>query len=155
MAFNTKSEAFGRIEALGPRAPGGNYVSFKQIGELVYLSGQTNSRDGKLTHTGQVGVDVSIEDGYDGARTCMENLFGVLKQSVNGDWSRVVECVRLTGYVNSAAPFGQGPAVINGASDLVVELMGDAGRHARSAVGVAALPGNAAVEVEAIFRIKA
>jgi enamine deaminase RidA (YjgF/YER057c/UK114 family) len=101
-----------------------------------------------------VGVDVSVEDGYAGARVCMENLFGTLKQAVGGDWNRVLECIRLTGYVNSTAPFGKGPAVINGASDLVVELMGEAGRHARSAVGVAALPGNATVEVEAIFRIK-
>lgn len=152
--FNKESDAFARIEAMGDRAPGGNYVPFKQVGELVYLSGQTNSRDAKLTYTGQVGVDVSIQEGYQGAQTCMENLFGTLKQAVGGDWDRVIECVRLTGYVNSVAPFGQGPAVINGASDLVVELMGEAGRHARSAVGVAALPGNAAVEVEAIFRIK-
>jgi enamine deaminase RidA (YjgF/YER057c/UK114 family) len=154
MVFNTKSEVFARIDAMGARAPGGNYVPYKQVGELVYLSGQTNGRDGKLTHTGQVGVDVTVEEGYEGARVCMENLLGALKQAVGGDWSKVVECVRLTGYVNSTAPFGQGPAVINGASDLVVELMGDAGRHARSAVGVAALPGNAAVEVEAIFRVK-
>lgn len=154
MILNQNCDAFARIEGMAPRTPGGNYVPFKQVGELVYLSGQTNNRDGKLTQTGQVGVDVSVEDGYAGARVCMENLFGTLKLAVNGDWDRVFECVRLTGYVNSTAPFGQGPAVINGASDLVVELMGEAGRHARSAVGVAALPGNATVEVEAIFRIK-
>jgi enamine deaminase RidA (YjgF/YER057c/UK114 family) len=140
MILNRNNDAFARIEAMSPRTPGGNYVPFKQVGELVYLSGQTNSRDGKLTQTGQVGVDVSVEDGYAGARVCMENLFGTLKQAVGGDWNRVLEC--------------KGPAVINGASDLVVELMGEAGRHARSAVGVAALPGNATVEVEAIFRIK-
>jgi len=142
------------IEQFPTRQPGGNYVPWKQVGETIYLSGQTSSRMGIEAVTGQVGVDVTIEEGYAGAKICMENLLFTLWHAVGKDWSRVVECVRVTGYVNSAAPFPSGPAVINGASDLVVKLMGDAGRHARSAIGVAALPGNTAVEVEAIFRVK-
>lgn len=144
-----------RIEQFPPRAPGGNYVPYKQVGELLYLSGQTSSRSGIEPVTGRVGVDLTVEQAYEGAKICMENLLFTLWQAVGHDWSRVLECVRVTGYVNSAAPFPSGPAVINGASDLVVKLMGEAGRHARSAVGVAALPGNTAVEVEAIFRVKA
>ncbi|MFO7746969.1 MAG: RidA family protein [Orrella sp.] len=154
MSLNKASEAFARIDALPLRPSGGNYVPFTQVGELVYLSGQTSGREGTLVHQGQVGIDLTVEQAYQAAQLCMENLFAALKQAVHGDWDRVQACVRLTGYVNSVAPFGQGPAVINGASDLVVELMGDAGRHARTAVGVAALPGNAAVEVEAIFKVR-
>jgi enamine deaminase RidA (YjgF/YER057c/UK114 family) len=142
------------IEQFPTRSPGGNYVPWKQVGETIYLSGQTSSRMGIEAVTGQVGVDVTIEEGYAGAKICMENLLFTLWQAVGKDWSRVLECVRVTGYVNSAAPFPSGPAVINGASDLVVKVMGDAGRHARSAIGVSALPGNTAVEVEAIFRVK-
>ena len=143
-----------RIEQFPPRAPGGNYVPYKQVGELIYLSGQTSSRIGIESVTGQVGVDISVEQAYEGAKICMENLLFTLWQAVGKDWSRVIECIRVTGYVNSQAPFPNGPAVINGASDFLVKVMGEAGRHARSAVGVAALPGNTAVEVEAIFRIK-
>lgn len=84
----------------------------------------------------------------------MENILSVVRVAVNGDWSKVVSCVRLTGYVNSQAPFGDGPKVINGASDLLIEIMGEEGRHARSAIGVSALPANAAVEIEAIFEVK-
>jgi enamine deaminase RidA (YjgF/YER057c/UK114 family) len=123
-------------------------------GDLIYLAGQTCSRNGVMLYTGQVGTEVSIEDGRKAARICMENLLAALHKAVDGDFSRVLQCVKLNGYVNSVAPFGDGPLVINGASDLVIELMGDAGRHARTAVGVSALPGNASVEVEAIFRVK-
>ena len=142
------------IEQFPTRQPGGNYVAWKQVGEVIYLSGQTSSRMGIQAVTGQVGTDVTIDQGYAGAKICMENLLFTLWQAVGKDWSRVVECIRVTGYVNSQAPFPSGPAVINGASDLVVKLMGDAGRHARSAIGVSALPGNTSVEVEAIFRVK-
>jgi len=142
------------IDSIVLPKPVGNFLPYKIVGDMVYLSGQTCSRDGKVLFQGQVGSEISIDEGYAAARVCMENLLAALRMAVNGDWSRVIECVRLTGYINSEAPFAKTPAVMNGASDLVVELFGDAGRHARSAVGVSALPGNAAVEVEAIFRIK-
>ena len=141
------------IDAIVLPKPIGNFLLYKVVGDIVHLSGQTCSRDGQMKYQGRVGADLSIDEGYAAARVCMENLFAALRQSVNGDWSRVKECVRLTGYINSEAPFAKTPLVMNGASDLVIELMGESGRHARSAVGVSALPGNAAVEVEAIFRI--
>ncbi len=144
-------EEFGKIAI---PTPTGHFVPYCFTGDLVYLAGQTCSRNDIMLYTGQVGVEVSIEDGQKAARTCMENLLAALYKAVDGDFSRVVQCVKVNGYVNSVAPFGDGPSVINGASDLVIALMGDAGRHARTAVGVAALPGNAAVEVEAIFRVK-
>lgn len=142
------------IDAIVLPKPIGNFVLFKVVGDIVYLSGQTCSRNGQMQYQGRVGSELSIEQGYAAARVCMENLFAALRMAVNGDWTRVHECVRMTGYINSEAPFAKTPLVMNGASDLVIELMGESGRHARSAVGVSALPGNAAVEVEAIFRIK-
>jgi enamine deaminase RidA (YjgF/YER057c/UK114 family) len=144
-----------RIENLPVRKPGGHYVPYKQVGELIFLSGQTSNRPGFAYAQGQVGKDLTLEQGYEAAKICMEHLLRTLWQAVDEDWSRVIECVKVNGYVNSMAPFGDGPAVINGASDLVAQVLGDAGWHARSAVGVSALPGNASVEVEAVFRIKA
>jgi enamine deaminase RidA (YjgF/YER057c/UK114 family) len=134
--------------------PTGHFVPYCMTGDLIYLAGQTCSRDDKMLYCGQVGIDLPVAQAIVAARTCMENLLAVLYRAVDGDFSRVVQCVKVNGYVNSLAPFGDGPSVINGASDLVVALMGESGRHARTAVGVSALPGNAAVEVEAIFRIK-
>lgn len=154
MAIDTKHPTIIKVDGLPARKPGGNYVPFRKIGTLLYLSGQTSSQADGTKYVGQVGKDLSIEDGYAAAQICMENLLAVLKQAVGGDWSRVVSCVRLTGYVNSQAPFGDGPKVINGASDLIVQIMGDDGQHARSAVGVSALPANTAVEVEAIFEVR-
>ena len=154
MTIDTKHPTIIKVDSLPARQPGGNYVPYRKIGSLVYLSGQTSSQADGTKYVGQIGKDLSIEDGYAAAQICMENLLVVLKQAVDGDWSRVVSCVRLTGYVNSQAPFGDGPKVINGASDLIVQIMGQDGHHARSAVGVSALPANTAVEVEAIFEIR-
>ena len=154
MTIDTKHPTIIKVDSLPARQPGGNYVPYRKIGSLVYLSGQTSSQADGTKYVGQIGKDLSIEDGYAAAQICMENLLAVLKQAVDGDWSRVVSCVRLTGYVNSQAPFGDGPKVINGASDLIVQIMGQDGHHARSAVGVSALPANTAVEVEAIFEIR-
>lgn len=153
MPINQSDPAFAFINTLAARPPGGNYVPYRIVGDLVYLSGQTSSRDGRVMYAGRVGQEISVKDGYAAARVCMENLFASLRVAVNGEWDRVVGCVKLTGFVNSQAPFGDGPSVMNGASDLVIELMGESGQHARSAVGVSALPANAAVEVEAIFHI--
>ena len=144
-----------RIQSMAVRAAGGNYVAHRQVGNLVYLSGQISMRDDGHLFCGQVGVDLSVSEGAQAARVCMENLFVALLAAVDGNWDRIVSCVRLTGYVNSQAPFPDGPKVINGASDLVVEVLGPNGEHARSAVGVSALPRNAAVEVEAIFEVRA
>ncbi len=154
MTVNTKHPVIAHIESLPARQPGGNYVPCRQVGNLLYVSGQTSTQAGQASVLGQVGTDLTVEQGYAGAQICMQNILSVVCGAVAGDWSKVVACVRLTGYVNAQAPFGDTPKVINGASDLIVDIMGESGRHARSAIGVAALPGNAAVEVEAIFEVR-
>jgi enamine deaminase RidA (YjgF/YER057c/UK114 family) len=153
MSINTKHPSIVHVDSLPARLAGGNYVLWRQVGNLLYVSGQTSTQPGRESIVGQVGQDLSVEQGYQGAQVCMENILLVVRMAVAGDWAKVVSCVRLTGYVNAQAPFPDSPKVINGASDLIVEIMGDTGRHARSAVGVAALPGNAAVEIEAIFEL--
>ena len=149
----SKPPSFDDIAQVSIPTPTGNFVPYRQVGDLVFLAGQTCSRDNVMIYCGQVGRDLSVADGHKAARICMENLLAALREAVQGDWSRVIECVKLNGYVNATEPFAQSPQVIDGASNLLVALMGEAGKHARTAVGVAALPGNAAVEVEAVFRV--
>ena len=136
-----------------PAAPVANYVPFVRSGALLFVSGQIClGPDGKLVATGKLGGGVSIEDGQKAARACAVNLLAQVKVAV-GDLDKVVRVVRLGGFINSAPTFLEGPKVMNGASDLVVAAFGDKGRHARSTVGVAALPADAAVEVEGIFEV--
>jgi enamine deaminase RidA (YjgF/YER057c/UK114 family) len=137
-----------------PGAPGGNYVPFVVIDKMVYLSGQVTRVDGRLLHVGKVGGGLSIEEGQQAARVCALNLLSQLKAACGGDLDRVERCVRLTGYVNCTPDFGEQPTVINGASDLMVAVFGDAGRHARTALGVGSLPKGVACEVEAIFKLR-
>ena len=136
-----------------PAGPIANYVPFVRTGNVLIVSGQICfGADGKLVAKGQLGGAVSIEDGQRAARACAINLLAQLKAAL-GDLDRVGRVVRLGGFVNSAPGFTDGPKVINGASDLMVEVFGDKGRHARTTIGVAALPADAAVEVEGIFEI--
>jgi enamine deaminase RidA (YjgF/YER057c/UK114 family) len=136
-----------------PAAPVANYVPFVRTGSLLFVSGQISlGADGKLVAKGKLGDTVSIEDGQKGARACGVNLLAQLKAAL-GDLDKVVRVVRLGGFINSAPSFLEGPKVMNGASDLMVEVFGDKGRHARTTVGVAALPGDAAVEVEGLFEV--
>lgn len=137
-----------------PGAPGGNYVPYVVVGDLVYMAGQVAREAGKMKYTGKVGRDLSVEDGRAAARLCAVNLIAQLKGACGGDLDRVERCVRVGGFVNSPPDFTDHPQVINGASDLLVEVFGDRGRHARTAVGAAALPLDSAVEVEAIFQLK-
>jgi enamine deaminase RidA (YjgF/YER057c/UK114 family) len=137
-----------------PGAPGGNYVPFVVVGDLVFMAGQVAREAGKMKYTGKVGRDISIEDGHAAARLCAVNLLAQLKVACNGDLDRVERCVRLGGFVNSPPDFFDHPKVINGASDLLVQVFGERGQHARTAVGVAALPLDSAVEVEAVFQLK-
>jgi enamine deaminase RidA (YjgF/YER057c/UK114 family) len=137
-----------------PGAPGGNYVPFVVVGELVFMAGQVAREGGKMKYTGKVGKDVSIEQAQAAARLCAVNLLAQLKQACGGDLDRVERCVRLGGFVNSPLDFYDHPKVINGASDLMVAVMGERGQHARTAVGVSALPMDSAVEVEAVFQLK-
>jgi enamine deaminase RidA (YjgF/YER057c/UK114 family) len=137
-----------------PAAPIANYVPSVTAGNILIVSGQVCfGADGKLVAKGQLGGSVSIEDGTRAARACAINLLAQVKAAV-GDLDRIERVVRLGGFINSAPGFGDGPKVMNGASDLMVEALGDKGRHARTTVGVSALPADAAVEVEGMFLIK-
>ncbi|HUI12616.1 MAG TPA: RidA family protein [Xanthobacteraceae bacterium] len=136
-----------------PRAPMANYVPFVRSGNLLHVSGQIClDGDGKLVAKGRLGDGVSVEDGQKAARACAINLLAQVKAAV-GDLDKVARVVRLGGFINSAAGFTEGPKVMNGASDLMVAAFGDKGKHARSTVGVAALPADAAVEVEGLFEV--
>ena len=136
-----------------PAAPVANYVPFVRTGNLLMVSGQIClDAQGKLVATGQLGGGVSIEDGQKAARACAVNLLAQVKAAL-GDLDKVLRVVRLGGFVNSAPGFLEGPKVMNGASDLMVAAFGDKGKHARSTVGVSALPADAAVEVEGLFEV--
>ena len=137
-----------------PGSPGGNYVPFVVVGDLAFMAGQVAREAGKMKYTGKVGRDLTLEAGAAAARLCAVNLLAQLKAACGGDLDRVDRCVRVGGFVNSPPDFTQHPQVINGASDLLVEVFGERGQHARTAVGVAALPLDSAVEVEAIFKLK-
>jgi enamine deaminase RidA (YjgF/YER057c/UK114 family) len=146
-----------RISALGlemPAAPQpqGWYVPLVRTGALAFVSGQLPMKDGKVSITGKVGEEVSLEAAREAARLCLLNILAALEG--NGvPLSSVRRVVKLTGFVQSAAGFHDQPKVLNAASELLTEIFGDAGRHARAAVGVNALPLNAAVEIEAVFEI--
>lgn len=133
-------------------APAANYVPFVQVGDLVFVSGQISTRDGGL-FTGTLGANLSTEEGALAARSCAVSLLAQLKAACGGDIDRLKRVVKLTGFVNSTADFTEQPKVINGCSDFLVEALGDAGRHSRSAVSAPSLPLGVAVEIEAIFQI--
>jgi enamine deaminase RidA (YjgF/YER057c/UK114 family) len=135
-----------------PSAPVANYVPFVRTGNLLMVSGQICLEAGKLVAKGQLGAGVSIEDGQKAARACAINVLAQVKAAL-GDLDKVVRVVRLGGFVNAAPGFLDGPKVMNGASDLMVAAFGDKGRHARTTVGVSALPQDAAIEVEALFEV--
>jgi enamine deaminase RidA (YjgF/YER057c/UK114 family) len=135
-----------------PPSPGGNYVSSKQAGDVVYLSGVTSTGPNGII-TGTAGAGSTIDDGYAAARACALMHLAVLKRDL-GSLDRVAEVLTVNGYVNAAPGFGDSPAVINGASDLLVEVFGDAGRHVRAALGVSALPKNSLVELQMSVRVK-
>ena len=148
-----------RLAELGidlPRAvpPAANYVPARRSGNVVYIVGQVPTADGKDQFVGKLGRDVSIEDGQKAARLCAINILAQLRTAMGGSLDDVVGCLRLGGFVNAVPEFGDHPKVINGASDLMVAVFGEAGRHARAAVGCASLPRNVAVEVDAIFEVR-
>jgi enamine deaminase RidA (YjgF/YER057c/UK114 family) len=139
-----------------PAAPVANYVPFVRTGNLVVISGQICfGPDGRIAeaHKGKVGGEVSMEAGVEAARLCAINVLAQLKAAV-GDLDQVVRCVRLGGFINVVPTFAAVPQVMNGASDLMVAVLGDRGRHARSTIGVAELPADAAVEVEGMFEVR-
>jgi len=133
-------------------AAGGNYVSAKRVGEIVYLSGVISTGPQGIV-TGTAGLDRTIEEGYAAARACALTQLAVLKREL-GSLDRIAEVLTVNGYVNADPGFADSPAVINGASDLLVAVLGEAGRHVRAAVGVSALPRNALVEIQMSVRVK-
>jgi enamine deaminase RidA (YjgF/YER057c/UK114 family) len=134
-------------------APAANYVPFVKTGNIVYVSGQiSNGPDGFIL--GKLGDTMDVEAGAAAAKTCAISLLAQVKAACDGDIERLVRVVKLTGFVNSTGDFPDQPKVINGASDFLVEALGDAGRHARSAVSAASLPFGVAVEIEGIFEVK-
>jgi len=135
-----------------PAAPVANYVPFVRAGNLLMVSGQICLAGGSLVAKGQLGGGVSIEDGQKAARVCAINLLAQVKVAL-GDLDKVARVVRLGGFVNAVPGFVDGPKVMNGASDLMVAVFGDKGRHARTTVGVSALPQNSAMEVEGLFEV--
>lgn len=147
-----------RLESLGvtlptPAAPVANYVPYVMSGKTLYISGQLPvGLDGQMVK-GQLGRDATLEQGQDAARLCAVNILAQANAALEGDLSRIARCVKLGGFVASSSDFFDHPKVINSASDLIVGALGDAGRHARFAVGVAALPFGAAVEIDAIFEL--
>jgi len=140
------------IVLTAPAAPIANYVPFVRTGNLLMVSGQICLDDGKLVAKGQLGGGVSVEDGQKAARACAINLLAQAKAAL-GDLDKVARVVRLGGFVNSVPGFLDGPKVMNGASDVMVAAFGEKGRHARTTVGVPALPRDAAIEVEALFEV--
>ncbi|HEY1795523.1 MAG TPA: RidA family protein [Stellaceae bacterium] len=147
-----------RLKSLGlelpvPAMPIANYVPFTVTGRVVVISGQIPLRDGKMEYVGRLGAGMSVEDAQQAAQLCALNLLAQLKVAARGDLDNVGRCLRLGGFVNCTPDFTQQPQVVNGASDLMVAAFGDAGKHARTAVGVSALPGGVAVEVDAMFEL--
>lgn len=141
------------LELPSAPAPAANYVPAVQVGDIVYISGQI-SQDAAGLIRGKLGADMDVAAGAAAARRCALSILSQLRVACGGDLDRVVRAVKLTGFVNSTADFTDQPKVINGCSDLLVEVMGDAGRHARSAVSAVSLPLGVAVEVEAIFQVR-
>ncbi|NDD09882.1 MAG: RidA family protein [Rhodobacteraceae bacterium] len=149
--FETKLKELGITLPDAP-APAANYVPFVQVGDIVYVSGQI-SADANGFIKGKLGDDMTTEEGAAAARACAINLLAQVKAACGGDLDRLVRVVKLTGFVNATADYTDQPKVVNGASDLLAEALGDAGKHSRSAVSAASLPLGVAVEIEGIFQV--
>jgi enamine deaminase RidA (YjgF/YER057c/UK114 family) len=134
-------------------APAANYVPFTISGKLLFVAGQLPFVGGQVVVAGRLGEEVSLERGQEAARICALNLLAQARAACAGDLSRLARCLKLGGFVSCTPEFSDHPAVVNGASDLMVQAMGGAGQHARFAVGCASLPRNAAVEVEGVFEL--
>ncbi len=141
------------IELPQATKPVANYVPYVVSGPLVFLAGQVTMWNGEIRFVGKLGREFTVEEGQEAARLCGLNLIAQARAACEGDLDRVVRCVKLTGFVNSMPDFTDQPKVMNGASDLMTEVFGESGRHARAAIGVNTLPLGVAVEVEGIFEI--
>ena len=151
--IETRMKELG-IELPEAASPAANYIPYVVSGKLIFVSGQITLSNGEILYKGRVGDNLSIDDGYQAARLCALNLLAQVKEAAGGDLDNVARVVKLGGFVNSLPDFTNQPEVINGASDLMVEVFGDAGKHARFAVSAGALPREVAVEVDGIFELK-
>ena len=142
------------IELPQASAPAANYVPFVRTGDLLFVAGQLPIWNGERRFAGKLGRELSIEEGQQAARICGLNLLAQVRNAVDGDLDRLLRCVRLGGFVNCTDSFVDQPQVVNGCSNLIVEVLGDQGRHARTAVGVNVLPFNLAVEVDGVFEVR-
>lgn len=154
MSINQRLKELGIVLPV-PSTPAANYMPTRlQTNGILYVSGQLPFVDGKISATGLLGSSISIEDAYQAARMCGLNMLAHVNAALDGDLERVIACLKLTIFVAATPEFSEHPKVGNGISDLMVEVLGEAGRHARSAVGVASLPLHVPVEVEGIFEVK-
>lgn len=150
-SIESKLASLGHTLPAAP-APGGNYLPFRRSGNQLFLAGVIAVKDSQMTHTGQVGDERTVEDGYAAAQVCLLNALAAIKLAV-GDLDKVSQVLFMGGYVNAVAGFDQSPQVINGASDLLVQLFGEKGQHARAAVAVTGLPKNSTVELQLIVEV--
>jgi enamine deaminase RidA (YjgF/YER057c/UK114 family) len=151
MSYESKLKALG-LDLPPPPQPVATYIPAVRAGDLLFLSGVLPMRDGQLTFSGKLGRDLTVEEGMEAAKLCLLNALAIAKQEL-GNLDRISRIVKVVGHVASAEGFVQQPQVLNGASDLLVAVFGEAGRHARVAVGAAELPRNAPVEIEVILSI--
>lgn len=152
MKIERKIKELGLIIPEAPK-PIAEYIPAKKISNLVFTSGQGPVKDGKFVYVGKIGAEVSLKEGYESAKICAINCLAAIK-SLIGSLDNIDEIVKIKGYVNSTSDFYQQPEVVNGASELIVKIFGEKGKHARSALGTSVLPGNIPVELEMIVSIK-
>ncbi len=152
MNIKTKLQELG-LELPKVAAPAANYVPYIISGKHIFVSGQIPFLNGQEMHLGRVGDNLSVDDGVNAAQACALNILAQVNEAVNGDWSIISCCIKLGGFVNCTDDFIDQPLVINGASNLIVNVMGGAGKHARFAVGARSLPLGVAVEIDAIFEL--
>ena len=143
-----------KIELPEAKAPVGNYVATKKVGNLIYISGQVSINSNGELIKGKVGKDLTTDEAYKAAERCGISIIAQVKNACDGDLSRVKSCIKLTGFVNSTNDYTDQPKVINGASDLIASIFGEAGMHTRAAVSTNSLPLGVSVEVDAIFELK-
>ena len=153
MTFEDKIKEL-KIKLPEAKAPVGNYVATKISGKMLFVSGQISIDENGVLIKGKVGKDLNTESGYNAAKRCALSIIAQVKKACDNDLSKIKSCIKLTGFVNSTDDFTEQPKVINGASDLIVSVFGDAGMHTRAAVSTNSLPLGVSVEVDAIFELK-
>ena len=156
---HTATEIEGRLTKLGitlpaAPAPAANYLPWTIAGNQLWIAGQAPIRDGKYDYVGRVGKEVTPQDAHTAARLCAINVLAQVKAACKGDWSRVVKAVRICGYISAAPDFFEFPKVLDGCSDLMFEVLGDAGKHVRTVMGVSGLRFNVPIVVDAVFEIR-